>query len=501
MKKLILSTVGFSLFSLISNTVFAQDNADKKETSDNAAQSQETKVAAAPSSPDTFPRSDTILSQQQLDQIKKAIEKKPVTENYVHAYGLLQGNMNTTDSQRTNVPDFSGAHARAGVLASGGIVSGQVEFEFVGNQSLYAQQKIDPVSKTPYTPASSNNTVVLRQAQLNMDVLKLKCPEVDAVTTVSLGGVRVGSAMAVAPDAANATSGFSRQDGIYLQEKLKFGKELNLNLGFAAVNTLFGTTPGIGINDSGVLAPAYSGWGGNSSITMQNFWLNNSLNPSLGYVMNFNGTYNVDDARSVNLVGYYGFQKNAPYSTIGTTVGGSSQKAGNLSEARDVNHTEASLLYNDTNVFGSQGILSGDGIALWYEREQNSKTMLVSGSLTQGYNYIGGSLDDAQVASLYGIGVGADSQKYLTNMLQADDRITGAAAYTLVTSALGSAPATNQSYVVHQLAVSLGYAVNTFEVAFNFEYSGANTESFFNDANGKSLNHETHSYLTALYVF
>jgi hypothetical protein len=469
MKKSVLSSLGLSVLTCIAQTAFAED----------------TQVAASsPSTPTANPRSDSILTQQQIDQIKRELDKKSPTENYVHPYGLLQGYINTTDSERSNVPDFLGAHARAGLSVRGGIASGQVEFEFIGNQSQYSQAQTNAVSGTTYIPSSTNNTVVLRQAQLNLDVFKYQDADSTYLTTVSFGGIRVGAAAAAAPDSANTTSGFSREDGVYVQEKMAFGRQLTLNAGLGAFNTMFGAAPGAN----------YPGWGGNPAITMQNFWLSTSLNPSLGYVANLNTTYNFDDARSLNAAVYYGFQKNAPYSTIATPI----QTSGSLSEARDVNHTEASLLYNDTNVFGTQGIISGNGVAAWYEREQNSKTMLVSGSLLGGYVYNSGIIDDAQVASLYGIGVAADTQKYLTNMLQVGDRLTGAAAYTLVTSTLGSA---QNTYKVNQLALSAGYAVNTFEVALNFEYSNADTNAFFSDRNGNPQNSETQSYITATYVF
>jgi len=479
-KKLLLSTLSLSVSSLAFQTAQAADSS-----------SESTQIAAAtPSTPGTYPRSDTVLTQQQLDQIKKEVEKKSDSENYVHAYGLLQGYVNTSDSQRANTPDFTGAHARAGVAAAGGIASGQLEFEFLGNSSLYntsptSPLPTDPVSGTQYTPATTSNTVVLRQAQLNLDVIKARNSHGDFTTTVSLGGVRVGNALAVAPDAANATSGFSRQDGLYLQEKMKFGKAYSLNVGLGAFNGINGTIPGA----------VYGGWGNNPSLTLQNFWGNGALGNNLGYLVNFNGTYNLDDTRSVNAIGYYGFQKNAPYSTIGTSL----QTVGNLSESRNVNHTEASVLYNDTNVFGSNGILSGNGVAVWYEREENARTMLVSGNVNSGLSYQNGLVDDAQVASLYGVGVGGDSEKFLTNMLQSGDRLTAAAALTSVVSSLGSSGA-NNTYNVNQFAVSVGYAVNTFEVAANLEYSKAD-KNLFSNTSSNPVNNEMRSYLTAAYVF
>lgn len=409
------------------------------------------------------------------------------SKNLIIPYGYVQGDMNLSDSQRTNVPDFQGQDAIAGLLVAGGIASAQLEVDFFGNQPLYEAPITDPVSGVTTTPPSYNNTVELRQAQLNLSALKLKSGDNSYTTIISLGGIRVGSAQYTAPDAANTPTGFERQDGGYLQEKMKFGNQWSVILGFGAFNTLYGSAPG----------SHYTSWGNNPPITMQNFWLSTSLNPSLAYLGSLNATYFFSTNRSLNLIAIYDAQNNAPYSDVPLT---GLQTAGALSEVRNVNHTEASLLYNDIGLFGNKGVINSNGVSFWYEREENSRTQLATGNLANGFVYTNGLIDDAQVATLYGFGIAADSEPYLTNMLQKGDRITYAAAYTLVTSALG-APSLLQTYQVNQPSASIGYAVNTFEIALNWEYSFANTNSFFTDKNGNPQNNEMTTYITAAYNF
>lgn len=428
------------------------------------------------------PHKENYLTPSQIDELRRELLKKPETENTIIPYGYLQADINTSDTQRTNVPDFQGQHAIIGLLVKGGIVSGQVGVDLIGNQSLYTSSKTDSQNVSA-TPPSSNNTIQLRRAQLNLQAARITDRENTYTTVVSIGGIRVGSAWDTAPDAANAPSGFSRQDGIYLQEKMEFSKTWNLNLGLGAFNTLYGTIPGP--------SSRYSSWGDNGSLTMQNFWLSTSLNPSLAYLGSLNVIYHFDEDRSLNFTGYYGFQVNAPYSTA---------PGGTLSETRTVNHTEASLLYQDAQLLGNHGVVTPSGIAVWFEREQNARTQMVSGNLTSGFSYTNGPVDDAQVACLYGIGIGLDTQRYLSNMLQKQDRLTGAAAYSLITSALGQ-PSLQQSYKVNQISASVGYAVNTFETAFNIESSFADTNSIYNDKDGNQKNFEVKSYLTTVYSF
>lgn len=434
------------------------------------------------------PHKENYFTPDQLEDLRKELLKKPVTENTIIPYGYLQADIDTSDSQRTNVPDFQGQHAIIGLLVKGGIVSGQVGIDLIGNQTLYSAPKTDTQGVTTTSP-SWNNTVQLRRAQINIDALKLKDNDNFYTTTISVGGIRVGNAFDTAPDAANAPSGFSRQDGVYVQEKVSLGKTFDLNIGIGLFNTLYGTSPGS--------SSSYSSWGNNAPLTMQNFWLSTSLNPSLAYMGTLNTTYHFDEHRSLNFIAMYGFQNNAPYSTA--PIPGF-QTAGNLSEARNVNHGEASLLYQDANVFGDSGVITPSGVSVWYEREQNARTQLVTGNITTGFTYINGPVDDAQVATLYGVGIGADSDKYLTDMLQKKDRLTCSAAYSLVTSALG-APTLQQTYKVNQISGSVGYAVNTFEIAFNMEYSSADTNNIFIDKNGNPQNTEMKSYITTVYSF
>lgn len=437
------------------------------------------------------PHKENYLTPSQIEELRQELLKKPETENTIIPYGYIQADMNVLDTERTNTPDFQGQHAILGILVKGGIVSGQVGFDLFGNQNPYTSQKTD-VQGLSDTSGSSNNTVQLRRAQLNIDVWHLVDVDNIMTTTVSIGGIRVGSALDSAPDAANVPSGFSRQDGIYIQQKMLFGSTWDMKLGLGVFNVLYGTMPGRG--------STYAGWGSNG-ISMQNPWMSSSLNPSLAYLGSFNAIYHMDKDRDLNFLFFHGFQNNAPYSTMANTgVGGVTQSSGSLSEARNINHTEASLLYQDDTLFGTHGVITPSGLSVWYEREQNARTMLVSGNLSSGYSYMQGPVDDAQLACLYGIGVGLDTQNKLSNLLQKKDRLTASAAYTVVTSTLGS-PSLQQEYVVNQISGSVGYAVNTFEMALNAEWSTANNSILFTDANGNSKNNETKSYITAVYSF
>lgn len=485
-----LSCVGsLSLFSSVS---FAQNTERASEGIEVAVLE---KLPAARRSP------LKTLTPEDIIAIQKLLTTKPVDENLVSLYGLLQANLNLSDTQRKNVPDFAGQRARLGALVKGGIATAQIEFELLGNQPYTPNSnsgKYDPsTGQAKTTPSLSyNDAVVLRQAQLSLNVFTRKDADSSYVTTASLGGVRIGGAVATAPNLANTPTGFSRQDGFYVQQEISPNKTLNMKFGVGAFNALTTTTPGM---------TGYAGWGLIPN-TQQNYWLNNSLSTNLAYVGVANVTLALTKERSVNMLLYYGQQEHAPYVTSDTA-------AGTLTTVRDVRHAEFSLLYNDTNVYGSGNIISGNGVSLWYEHESNARTQLASAS-NGDYNYSDGLVDDAAKASLFGISLGGDTAPYLTDIVQKGDRLTYAISYTYVrnepknveaqsytTSASTTESVQYLDYKVNQLALALGYAVNTFEVQIGGEYSQSDKDLFTNSSGNDAKGSEVKTQITALYVF
>ena len=100
MKKLVLTTLGLSLLPFVSNAAFAADE-------------------------------NKPFTQEQIDFIKNELAKKDPSTITTSFYSLIQLNANTSDTQRTNVPDFNPEHVRLGTKIKGGIASGQVEVELI----------------------------------------------------------------------------------------------------------------------------------------------------------------------------------------------------------------------------------------------------------------------------------------------------------------------------------------------------------------------------------
>ena len=86
-------------------------------------------------------------------------------------------------------------------------------------------------------------------------------------------------------------------------------------------------------------------------------------------------------------------------------------------------------------------------------------------------------------------------------MIQKGDRLTYAAAYVMANVNFGST-SISQNYANNQITASVGYAVNTFETAFNFDYETSNISNY-TDSNGNvnKKNNATKTYLTAAYSF
>ena len=431
------------------------------------------------------------LTKEQIEYIKKELSKKDTSDLTTKFYGFVQLNSNLIDTQRSNVPDAQPKHVRLGTKVKAGIASGQVEVELLGNQAAGGTPKVDPASGVAITSPSMNNGVIIRQAQFNLDFINITDGEYTYLTRLSLGGIRLNGALFTTPDIANTPSWYSRQDGAYLIQKIGVGEKLIYEVGFGAFNNIFGELP----------YKKYINWDKGASLAQQSPWMGYSLNSSLGYVGSFKTTYNFDDARKFNLTMFAGSQKDAPSLM---------NESGQAVNTRDISHVEGSLYYNDKNIFGSKGVLTANGVTFFYEKDAASRSHVVSTNSV-------GMVNDAQEADIYSLSIGADSDKFLSDMIQKGDRITYAVSYDLVTnkyddtSAQSYIPVTNPAtttpvayqnvdFKVQQFAASIGYAVSKFELGLNAEYSKSDI-NLFTDSDKNAKDSEIKSYITAAYIF
>ncbi len=439
MKKFNLSAIGVSLFCLVAHVA-------------NASEAKSTKATlVAKSSHSVLPSmslSRPPFTQDQINYIRTELLTKDTTAPSASFYGLLQFNTNLLDTQRTNVPDFSGQHVRLGTKVNSGKINAQIEAELLANNP------------------QNNNQVVLRQAQINVDLLNSVYGENSYSTSLSLGAVRIGGAEFHTPDISNVPSQFSRQDGIYVQEKIGSGKQLAFAGGLGFFNTLFAVDPG----------QSHAGWDVPTPLTQPSAWQGNSLNGSLAYVLTFNSTYKLDDSRSVSLALYNGHQGRAP-------------AAGTPSLAtRQVNHFEGSLAYNDPKLFGTHGVISGNGVTFWTETEKADRSQIDSQDVP---------VDDSMTASIYGLS-GAGDKHF--DFMKKDDSLTYAASVNLATHKYANENPVLYNYEVTQIAGSVGYAMGTFEVALNAEMSTSDKKIYV-DSESNTTESEVKSYVTAVYNF
>jgi hypothetical protein len=419
-----------------------------------------------------------------------AQENIEIEENNVSFYGVVQFNANTSDSQRPNIPDFSASKLQIGTNIKGGIVSGGIEVQINGNNSSKQAVVLNPPAKAdpnnpeaPLPPQTGetagdngNDSISIRKAQVDLDALIFKAGSNTYTTTVSLGGIRLNGADGTAPDIAWTTQGFARQDGIYLKEAMDFNKQGSFELGIGAFNNIFAFGNAAYPTGGGL---GYVGWGNQNAVTIPANWMKPSFNQSIGLAGHIAGSYNFDDNQSLTARAYFGSQSNAP---------GKQNAFGALQTVRDVTHIEASLLYINSSIFGKDGVISTNGVSVWYENEEigNNKKNL--------------GVNDSQNTTLIGVGVAADSKNYLTNMLQKDDRLTYALSYASLNSKFGN-KLTSVDYILNQVAGSFGYAVNTFETAINVEYDTSDINAFSDSAGTLNKSDAIKTYLTAAYAF
>ncbi len=476
MKLFYLRPIIVSVLSIVGSSAFAQENNEIGESKD-----QKTALNTSHS------KDSSLISQEQMDAIKKELTKKDETKNTIVPFGVVQFNANTSDTQRSNTPDFAASKVRVGLNVSSGIASAQAEVQFNGNQ-----QNTQSVAGTETNGDAGNGSVEIRSAQLSLNILTLKDSENTYTTNVILGGIRVGGCDVTGPDIAWSATGYERQDGVYLKEIMEFGKKGSAEIGFGVFNniTAAGNPAYLGTTGSG-----YTGW--DNSATIQSNWMSPSLGNTVGYLGSLKGAYNINENQSLVGAVYYATQLNSPTEQ---------NSSGEITYARDVTHIEGSLVYNHKKIFGSKAVISENGITLFYENEILGATNAVS---KKDGNFIYQAIlnegaqttkDDSQNTSVIGLSFAADSGNYLSGMIQKGDRLTYAASYIVVNSSFNSS-SVSQNYNVSQTAASIGYAVNTFETAINVEYDNADTKIFSDSSGNLNKNEAVKSYITAAYVF
>lgn len=436
------------------------------------------------------------LTSDDIDQIKRMLYDESLKPYSVNPYGLLQANVNFVDTIRNNTPDFAVSHARLGVLAIEKNWSGKLEVEFLGNQpKIFLNEK--QINVPLYLSQSGNNTVTVRQAQINFDFLRItttpkpkkvvtdmqpdvliktkdgqettatatsdapQAPTDTYITRLSLGGIRVGGAAATAPDPANTPSGYSRQDGIYIVENMIFGTKALANIGVGVFNNLVAS-------NAGALG-TFQGWGAYPA-TSQNFMgIVGVTSPTFqkAYLFNAGYTENFSDSESLNVSGYYGFQKRAAVNT---------NENGFATTVRDVTHIEGSLLYNDSKLFGEKAILTGNGLTFYVDAELGSD-QTITGAARALIDTKDVKTNDGYTNILYGLSLGGDTSEFLTDILRNSDRFLYSASITYI-AAQFKHRAFSQNYGVTQYAAGIGYGYKTLEMFLTGAYSTSNKSAF-----------------------
>ncbi|MBX9704494.1 MAG: hypothetical protein K2X39_10110, partial [Silvanigrellaceae bacterium] len=149
-----------------------------------------------------------------------ASEQKMVT-----TYGMMQVRAYTSDSQRSNTPDFFVNKLRLGVnVNEGHMVNAKVQIQYQGWPGVSSQN-------SAMMAPSVQGPVYVREARLNFVPVNIMDGENSFKTTLALGGIHLGGADSTAPDIASFLSAFDRMDGVYLSEDMMFGKMVSVQIG------------------------------------------------------------------------------------------------------------------------------------------------------------------------------------------------------------------------------------------------------------------------------
>jgi hypothetical protein len=390
----------------------------------------------------------TLAASSAFAQEKK--DDKPI----VTPYGSISFNTNFLDTSRSNVIDFSAEHARLGLKVQHGFVDADLLVQFIGNREKNA------------------NTVSIRKAALGLNLPKFNLADINFATKISVGGLRISGAENTAPSVANVTNGFGRQDGIYLNETITFANQSQIKLGLGLFNN-------INAKKMNEVSTLEADWSDADNSVIASDWSNKSNSESKGFLAKAEVKTVVTETAFFQFTGVYALQDNAL-----------SKKNKDTIKARDVKHLEASILFNDTNVFGDKAIIAGNGIAAFYENVSLSKEIKAEDMGGNKFKYDSvGAFDNSQKFQLIGISVGGDTESYLTNIMTTNDRITYAAAYSLANVNFANSKTNlgldNPDYKIHQGTAYIGYGLNGFETGLNFAYSKA-SEKIYTNREGKA---------------
>ncbi|KAB8033159.1 hypothetical protein [Fluviispira multicolorata] len=393
-------------------------------------------------------------------------EKKEASDTYLSPYGFVQFNLNVFDSTRSSAPDLSADRVRFGLKGKYEDVDGAFEIQFNGQT------------------AKNSGSISVRKAEVGIKFFDHNSEYIKHHNRLSFGALRVGGAYNSAPYFASVTNKYKRQDGLYLEDNILINDKIKIQMGIGAFQS-------ISLKKLNSIDSKKAGRTKSKSATIHTNWGGNSFNGSIGYLGKLSASYLLDKNQEINLAAYYGTQNNAPRAQNAN---------GELTSKGHVTHIEGSLAYKNNSIFGSKGLMSDNGVSIYFDYEKIGKPIDVINSIstTPAYN-------DSQVSRLIGISLGGDTRAYLSNIIKKDDRIIYAISYAKSdvrfdnsATELGNG---NLNYSVNQIATQLGYGLNKFEAAINYIYENSNENIFTNSDGVLNKKDNTKFILTGLYKF
>lgn len=493
------------------------------------------------------------LTADQINQVKELLYNQSLKEYSVNLYGLLQGNFNFVDSIRNNTPDFNVSHARLGVFAVEKNWSGKLEVEFVGNQPQVLFPSV-PENTPIYLAQSGNNTVTVRQAQINFDFLHLTSaapgktgianqqgqPTQSILTEKPKAPKTEGVSTATTPAASEGTT--SQPESTVPAENTAIAnaqspeKSVNtfvsrVSIGGIRVGGASATAPDAGNTPSGYsrqdgiyvtenmifdktdifnlgfgvfntlsttnagLYGTYQGWAAFPGTTTNFLGVLGVTSSTFSKAWLFNAGYTREfgDDRNIAVLGYYGFQNGAAVDT---------NQNGFATTVRNATHIEASIFYNDSKLFGEKALMTGNGFGFYFEQEVGSDQRNTGAAMPE----MGAPPPDGYNHLLYGISVGGDTGNYFSSIFRDADRFLYAASMTFVDAKFDN-KSYSDNYNLFQVAASAGYGYKSLETALvlawthspqepltEFNYNSAVPDQFETDNQFKA-------YITAALIF
>jgi hypothetical protein len=395
----------------------------------------------------------TALMAGQAFGQEASAEKAP--EKKIDFSGYIQGKVNLMDSRRSTTPDYALSIPQLNVKISEGIVKGQMDLRFTGNNT---------------EDDKYNNRVVIRKAEAGLDL--------PSKTGFRVGRVRPGNPAIWGADITTTLDGYGGMDGLMLKQEVPLGEGGKIKLAATLGNNLV-------VPSSKLARSDYYGY------DQASFKKDKAMVASLDLELS-----------GVKAGFYYGAEKNqvkandpAKVETTPTAADPTKFETKSIPAKKtfaDVTHLEASLGYD------MDGIGAGVAYQLITTAKESEGSIDGKGKVIRTTTVT----DKKKKESILSLGMNGDSTLFgVKDLVQTGDKLTYALSYAVSAKRAGGEKEADNDK--NEVGLSFGYGAGAYNVDLNYAYTFSKAKQFTDKDESKAGAKKNFSklYLNSIYSF